>query len=75
MTVALQPPCEGLPKNHFPIKAVSGRVTQVMTKVTDGSWWQMDSSRYQLPFKLAFAITGHAAQGAVLVVEGKDKEE
>jgi len=57
---------DGLPQNHFPIKAVSGRVSQVMKKVSDGSRWQMDASRYQLPFELAFAITGHAAQGKTM---------
>jgi hypothetical protein len=57
---------EGLPRNHFPIKAVSERVTQVMQRKTDGSRWQMQVSRYQLPFELAFAITGHSAQGKTM---------
>lgn len=57
---------DGLPKNHFPIKAVSGRVTQVTRKRTDNLRWRMEATRYQLPFELGFAVTGHSAQGKTM---------
>ena len=57
---------DGLPKNHFPIKAVSGRITQVMRKKIDNARWRMEATRYQLAFELGFAVTGHSAQGKTM---------
>jgi hypothetical protein len=57
---------DGLPKNHVPIKAVSGHVSQMMTRKDGNSQWRMEATRYQLPFELAFAITGHSAQGKTM---------
>ena len=56
----------GLPKNYYPLKASPSPITGVVRDPVSQQSFTTSASRYQLPFELGFAVTGHSAQGKTL---------
>lgn len=56
----------GLPKGYFPIQPVRCLSKTIVFHKETSKSIQIEAARFQLPIQLAFAITGHGAQGRTM---------